>query len=180
MRARCAAIARRWLGDRRGVAAIEFALIAPVLIVLLLGCVTLFVAFRDSQDAEKATFTIGDLMSRRTDPVDNAFLSTTQQLFLQMVSRPAERTKYRISSLARSGGKFSVAWSYAVAPRTALRTADIPTDSLPVVADGDSLILVETAVSYDPLFGGLGLVSGEHVNLAANRPRFIAAIAKSD
>ncbi|MET0257310.1 MAG: TadE/TadG family type IV pilus assembly protein [Methylobacterium sp.] len=180
MRARLAASWRRWLDDRRGVAAIEFALIGPVLIILLLGCVTLFLAYRDSQDAEKATFTIADLLSRRTDPVDNAFLDTTQQLFLKMVSRSTERTKYRISSLTRVGGKFSVDWSYAVAPRTALRTADIPAASLPLVADGDSLILVETAVSYDPLFEGLGMTSGEHVNLAANRPRFIAAIAKSD
>lgn len=179
MRRRIFSLLRRFGRDRRAVAAIEFAILGPVLVALLLGCVALFVLFRESQDAEKATFTVADILSRKTS-VDNAYLGTANALFLKMLPAPGARTEFRVSSLKKASGAFTVDWSYAAAPLGKLVAAQIPLASLPLVADGDSLLLVETRVPYEPMFASVGLPSGRHVNTAAVRPRFTAAITKSD
>lgn len=172
-------LATRVWHDRRAVAGIEFAIIGPVVVALLLGCVTLFALFRGSQDAEKATFTVADIVSRQTS-VSTAFLDTQHALFQRMLSDGSTDKGFRISSIRRVGTGFTVAWSYAVAPLNPLQAADIPLAQLPLVADGDSLVLVETRVPFAPIFAVAGMSGGEHRNLAANRPRFTASIAKSD
>lgn len=179
MIARLPGLAARVWHNRRAVAGIEFTMIAPVVIALLFGCVALFALFRGSQDAEKATFTVADIVSRQTS-VSTAFLDTQHALFQRMLANGSADEGFRISSIRRVGTGFTVAWSYAVPPLNELQAADIPLAQLPLVADGDSLVLVETRVPFAPIFAVAGLSDGEHRNLAANRPRFTASIAKSD
>jgi Flp pilus assembly protein TadG len=64
---------RGLLGDRRGMAAVEFALIAPTLIVLVMGVMELAFRFRAKEEATRYVHVIADLLSRETS-------LTTQEL----------------------------------------------------------------------------------------------------
>jgi Flp pilus assembly protein TadG len=164
---------------RDGSVAVEFAILIPILLVLLTATVTLFLLFQASKISERATFTVGDIISRRTT-VDTAFLDSTYQLFLRMTERSAADVNFRVSSLKKQSGSFTVAWSYAVASQTALANVDIPTSKLPLVTDGDSIILVETVVKPPTLRSFTNFSVADYANMESLRPRFTAAISKSN
>jgi Flp pilus assembly protein TadG len=163
----------------QGVAAIEFALIIPLLLMLVVASVTLFQLFTASKTSEKSTFTVGDIVSRRTT-VDNAFMLSTYQLFLRMTERAAPAVRFRVSSIVRTGSTHAIAWSYAVAPQTALTVSGLPTTKMPLLSNGDSLILVETTVKPPSVSSFLPFVVSDYTNMEFVRPRFTAAIAKTD
>lgn len=58
---------RRLFRDRRGVAAAEFALIAPALIFLIMGVLEMSFRFRASEEATRYVHQIADIVSRETD-----------------------------------------------------------------------------------------------------------------
>ena len=55
----------RLLGDRRGMAAVEFALIAPTLIVLVMGVMELAFRFRAKEHTTRYVHELSDLLSRQ-------------------------------------------------------------------------------------------------------------------
>ncbi len=55
------------LGDRRGIAAVEFALIAPALIFLVMGVFEMSFRFRASEEATRYVHEVADLVSRETE-----------------------------------------------------------------------------------------------------------------
>jgi Flp pilus assembly protein TadG len=64
---------RRLFTDRRGIAATEFALIAPALIFLVMGVLEMSFRFRASEEATRYVHQVADLVSREED-------LTTEQL----------------------------------------------------------------------------------------------------
>jgi Flp pilus assembly protein TadG len=169
----------RFLRERQGVVAIEFAFLIPILLVILCTTVVVYLLFESSKVTERATYTVGDIVSRRTT-VDSTFLNSTYQLFLKMTDRQAADVQFRISSLKKQSGAFTVTWSYAVAPQTALSTGAIPTTSLPMVTDGDSVLLVETVANPPSITSFLPITVPSYNNRESVRPRFTSAITKSD
>lgn len=172
-------VVRRFLKDRKGVAAIEFAFMVPLLLVIMLAAVAVFMLFHDAKTAEKSTFTVGDIVSRRTT-VDTTFLASCYQMFLRMSNRTDKSVKFRISSIKKESGTFKVVWSYPVAPQKALANADIPTARLPLVTEGDSLILVESVVVPPAINDFLPISVSDYNNIEAVRPRFTSAITKTN
>jgi Flp pilus assembly protein TadG len=57
----------RLFKDRRGVAAAEFALIAPVLIFLIMGVFEMSFRFRASEEATRYVHQVADIISRETE-----------------------------------------------------------------------------------------------------------------
>jgi Flp pilus assembly protein TadG len=167
-------LGRAWLRNERGASIVEFALLAPVLLLLLLGTVTLFDLFRTLQSVEKATFTVGDMMSRETGAMTSAKLDSMLTLTRQMVATASDGG-LRVSSIIKQGGTMTVQWTRTVGanvPNTALNMA-----VLPDVAEGDSVLLTESFVphrAFVRLFGIGDIVFGAQ---AAHRPRFVSSIA---
>lgn len=170
---------RRFLADRHGAAAIEFAFMLPLLLVIILASVSLYIVFHDAKISEKSTFTVGDIVSRRTT-VDTDFLNSCYQMFLRMTNRASTSVRFRISSVKKENGAYKVVWSYPVAPQVALTTAGVPTSRLPLLTEGDSLILVESVVTPPAINSFLPLTIANYDNIEAVRPRFTSAIAKSN
>jgi Flp pilus assembly protein TadG len=57
---------RRLANDRRGIAAAEFALIAPALIFLIMGVFEMSFRFRASEEATRYVHQVADLVSRES------------------------------------------------------------------------------------------------------------------
>ncbi|MBB3934440.1 hypothetical protein GGR05_000551 [Aureimonas phyllosphaerae] len=150
-----------------------------MLILLFLGCTTFFIAFSDSVTAEKASFNVADLLSRKTT-VSTAELQTVDALFQVMLPAGHGATTFRVSSVKMANGMLDVAWSWPRAPLAALKKTDLAALKLPIVAEGDSLIVLETTVAYQPIAASVGLSSGVYKNMVANRPRFTAGVVKTD
>jgi len=168
----------RILRDRNGVAAIEFALIAPLILSLFLGSFMLALLFRDAKTAERATSVVADVVSRKTS-VDTAYLLQCYTLFQHMVNRPADAIKFRISSVKKSAGALKVDWSYVVSWQQ-LATGDLATRSFPLVSDNDSFVVVESSVTLSPMAEFLKLPISNYNNSVSQRPRFVAAITKTN
>jgi Flp pilus assembly protein TadG len=66
---------RTFLADRRGIAAVEFAFIAPALIFLVMGVFEMSSRFRAAEEATRYVHQVADLVSREND-------LTTEQLGL--------------------------------------------------------------------------------------------------
>lgn len=168
---------RRFAAECRGTSGIEFALIAPILLLLLLGGTTVFTLVRDSRTAERATYTVSDLLSRSTTKPD---LKASHALFLAITRHAAADVRFRVTSVKKVKDKMVIDWSRAQAPQAPLADLAPLSAKLPVVADGDSILLVETSLTSRPLFSYLGLTNQTFAYLSANRPRFVPALPAPD
>ena len=65
---------RRLARDRRGMAAVEFALIAPTLIVLFMGVLEMTFRFRANEEATRYVHQAADLISREAEHTNSSLL----------------------------------------------------------------------------------------------------------
>ena len=163
--------------DREGVAAIEFALLAPLLLALLMGTVTLFDLFRMSQNVEKATFTAGDMLSRQST-INAAYLQSTFQTLTALVGGDATQMSMRVTSIKRTLSTYSVDWSKVAGKAVPLLTTlTIPTGRIPDIADGDSILVIDTFVPHRSIFPITGFDAITFDSMSSYRPRFTSSIA---
>lgn len=145
---------RQFLRNRRGLAAVEFALIAPVMIVMFCGTVELSNAVDCNARVSQVSSTVADLVAQSTTVstagTTNIFAAANAILFPNSITH----AKIVVSSLVDDGnGHVSVAWSDALntSPRTA-PPANIP-DGL--IATGGSVIYAEVVYTYNSVAGDL-------------------------
>ena len=143
---------RRWRPfgrDIRGLAAVEFALIAPVMIIMFYGAVELSSAVDCNSRVSQVSSTVADLVAQSTtvssSDTSNIF-SAGNAIFYPYASSNA---KIVVSSLvADSTGKVTVAWSDAqnTSPRSSV-PANIPSG---LISAGGSVIYAEVSYSFTP------------------------------
>lgn len=165
--------ARAFGRDESGASVVEFALLLPVLLALLLGTVTLFDLFRTAQSAEKGTFTVGDMLSRES-VITEALLNAKVTFLGQTVDYEGQ-ARLRASSISNTGGQLVVDWSKAVGNST-ITLPQLDFTHLPDIAVGDSVILTEVYIPHQAFIPIMGLDNIVYVNRATHRPRFIGKI----
>ena len=158
----------RWAGARDGVAALEFALILPVMVGLLLGMASVSGGVNRDRKLALLSRSLADLTSR-VSSVSTADLSdmfTAGTAILQPYTDSVASTQMVISSIGvtKTGNVYtgSVLWSCGKNIPTTPAATDIkgrtPGDSYPVPAGftaDKSFILVETLMPYTPGFGSV-------------------------
>lgn len=165
--------------DARGVSAMEFALSAPVLIVLIVGGFTLFQLIRANYVADKATFAVGDVMSRQliaNAAIFNHMQATLRRLAWNDIGQP----ELRVSSISRGSGGYTVDWTHNTQQGELSKSA-LPMHEVPEIAQDDSVLLTETLVKVRPFLNGVLLGDGGTVvyrNVAVTRPRFVGRLSK--
>eukprot|EP01035_Chromulina_nebulosa_P043534 gene43534-58954_t len=104
---------RAFLHDRNGVGGVEFALIAPMLLVLYLSAFELTIGLSIAKKASLASSTITDLMTR-TDKVAKADLLVMEDVAKSMfVPYPSRDLSIKITGIIVSNtGAPTVAWSW--------------------------------------------------------------------
>lgn len=155
--------ARRWLRDTAGVAAIEFGLLVPVLLVMLLGTIEVSRGISMDRRFSLATSMVGDLVAREKSLAP----SPTAALFGIMKSAntilaPYDSTSFKVKILSVMALKAdttqgTVAWAYDCTKSSCTASATSGTCNaytLPanVVSQGSSVIMVESQYNFAPLF----------------------------
>ena len=134
--------------DRRGVSAVEFALLAPVMIVIYFGLAEVCQAFMAQKRAGHVNAMVGDLIAQNeavTDAtIDDAFEIST------LIMRPFPDTGLgqRVTSIIRTDGVDRVVWSRG--KHMDALEADDPVD-VPdgLIENGQTIIMTEVEYQYD-------------------------------
>jgi len=158
----------------------EFVLILPLLMTWFIGSIVFFDAYNSKASAQRTAHTIADIMSRQT-VVNNAFIDTL--LILQNRMLPREQVgSVRVSSLQKdAAGNLSVLWTYSTDPTaTPLTIADIPLTALPNIANGESILLIDTAVPFVPISDWIGFTATTWVNRVPTKVRFVEPLPNTD
>jgi Flp pilus assembly protein TadG len=143
--------------DRRGVSAIEFALIAPVLILLYCGMAEMSQAMMAQRRLSNITSATGDLMaqSTQTGPLKSADIFKIADTI--MAPFPTATLKICLASVVSdSTGKDTVAWQVTSktgmtnCPAKDSEVKDIPVGVLPA---SQSVILAKASYVYTSTFG---------------------------
>ncbi|MDF2995201.1 MAG: hypothetical protein K0R27_838 [Xanthobacteraceae bacterium] len=154
---------RRLRSDTSGVAAIEFALIAPVMMVLYLGGVELTRVIGADRKVSLASRVAADLVARESAAVSDATLTTICKGTLAMLNPfPTATLTITISSIETdTKGKSTVKWTRVFSngncSSSTAGTGTLAvgaTVSLPdgIAVNGASLISASTSYDYSTLF----------------------------
>jgi len=146
------AFGRRFAEDGRGVSAIEFALIAPILILLYLGMAELTLGMMASRRVSHLAATVGDLaaQSQTLTPTNISDLWTIGSNMLDPFPT-GTALKIRVASVTmQKNGKATVDWSQP-SNWTKLTNDDTEIKAITTaqIATDESLILTEVEYAYD-------------------------------
>jgi len=144
---------RHLVRDARGVAAVEFALIAPLLLLLYFGVVELTQAAMTEQRAAHTASAIADLVAQDSSITSAQVTDIFSVGATLMYPYPTASLKMRVSSLsADANDNVTVAWSQGsgMTARTKGSAVTVPTK---VISAGGSAIMGESQYTYTSVFG---------------------------
>lgn len=147
--ARHSGLLRRLAGDRRGVSAVEFALLAPIMIAFYFGLAEFCQGYMAQKRMGHASAMVADLVSQ-TDLVTPSQVDDMFEIGgLIMKPYSAAPLKLRISQVTRDNrGVAKVSWSRGKGwtARTTGSTVTLPEG---LIDNGESIIMSEATYDYD-------------------------------
>jgi len=139
---------RRLAGDDRGISAVEFALLAPVLIAFYLGLSEFCQGYMAQKRMGHVSSAVADLVAQE-ETVTAANLDDIFDIGgLIMKPFSTATLKQRVSSVTRTGTQVKVDWSRGDG-LTALAPGAVVTIPSDLLSDGQSLIISEATYDYD-------------------------------
>ncbi|SFD45539.1 TadE/TadG family type IV pilus assembly protein [Roseivivax sediminis] len=179
--------AHRFLGQEDGDATVEGLLLIPVVATLFAAGWVWHDFGRQTALEQRINYTVGDMMSRETDPIDDAYIDHTFELVLAMLKSNLDKTDLRISvvrqtkKIDRQDPEYRVVWSETRGDRAVLSgTLTDWDDRLPLMARNDQVIVVETWTDHQPVFTIAGLGASEITSYSFTRPRFAPQVLFDD
>ena len=178
---RLKSLLRRFRDDTRGSVLVETVIALPMLFWATAATYEFHEVHRYQSAREKATYTIADMISREQEAVDSNYLNRTLQVFNDMTNDSGEN-QIRVSVIEYNADdeEYELMWSETRGTGTLddLTDATIADEvyRLPVLSNGQQIILVEAVSSYKPTFK-VGL--GDAFNIETSiftAPRFVGQI----
>jgi Flp pilus assembly protein TadG len=155
-------ILRRVWADTRGVAAVEFAYLAPIILLMLLGTIETGRAINIDRHFSMATSTLGDLVSReewlgKSNSEAEANLDGMMDA-IEHIMEPYDTKdlKLRVMSVRASPDDAEdtrVEWSYSHNGMSKPSKCDAYALPPGMVTKGGSAIVVESSYVFKPIFG---------------------------
>ena len=140
---------RRLFGDQRGVSAVEFALIAPIMIFFYFGLAEFCQGYMAQKRMGHAAAMIGDLVSQSTTDVS---AEQVEDIFAigDLIMRPftPDTLSLRITSVTREDDTVTVDWSMGRG-MDALADGEEVTIPEDLLEEGESLVMSEATYEYD-------------------------------
>ncbi len=169
------ALKRDFLLQDHGGLSIEALIMFPILLWAFGGMFVFFDAFKTNTTNVKATYTVADLISRMTEPIDEEFIDGMNRVYAFLTGGDSNNdirvTVVRREVDADNNESNALVWSYAsgtMLPYTELgQVANI----IPMMAVGAETIIVQTRTDWVPPVG-YGLTPLTLTDLAFTSPRF--------
>ena len=171
---------RRFRDDERGSMIVEGVLAMPMMFWVLITFYVFWDAYRSITVVQKATYSIADVVSRRRAGVDAGYLDGLNTV-MNFLLDSGQTADMRFSSVTWNGidNRYEVEWSYSPnGTMAALSTGDAGqlTSQLPIMADGDTILVIETSVEYQPAFN-LGVLGERTIEkFIVIRPRLVPRV----
>jgi Flp pilus assembly protein TadG len=174
----------KWRGIRglryneQGISAVEFALIAPLLILLYLGSIELSLLMQADRRVTQTSASLGDLTARLTTVTDTDMEEMFAAAKILMAPYDADAAEMRISSIVDNGdGNPRVAWSdaYNMTAYSKGETVTLPDGIMP---SPGSVIVAEVSYDYESQFGYIISTSRTINDKFYLRPRRVSEIAR--
>jgi Flp pilus assembly protein TadG len=144
---------KRFAGECRGVTAVEFALLLPVMMTLYLGSVETSQGVATQRKVSLTAHALADVATQYTD-ITNADMSNILNAGAAIIAPyPSANLTEVISELSiNAQGQASVVWSDTLGgtARTAGQVVNIPSA---LAVPNSYLIMAETQYSYTPTYG---------------------------
>ncbi|TDK51588.1 TadE/TadG family type IV pilus assembly protein [Antarcticimicrobium luteum] len=174
MRTRLLALLRRFRDETRGSVSVEFVIVMPFLFWAFMATYVYFDGYRQSAQNLKAAYAIGDMISRETEDINSTYIDSMQKV-LGLMTRSSETVKLRVTVVRWDEGdnRYYVVWSEPRGYTSARADSDMAEIAglLPVMPDGERVILIETRSVYEPVFD-IGMSDKILDNFVFTRPRF--------
>ncbi|MEQ1618218.1 MAG: TadE/TadG family type IV pilus assembly protein [Terricaulis sp.] len=170
---------RRFCGARQGLAALEFAILLPMMIFLLFGAVDVIDAMGTNRRTENVAASLADVVSRDTEVSDDEVTGLWAAMAVLMVPDPAAEVRARITSIeVVSSSSARVVWSegHGMSAFSDGASIDLPED---MMLPGTSVILAETAFTYEAPLGILFTGSMNFEHTAYRRSRLVDPIPRA-
>lgn len=175
--------------DEHGSMAIELVLVVPILTWVLLSTFVYFDVFRTESNTKRASLTVADMFSREQDLIDTSYMEGARKLLRTLTFAEADPDlRVTVYKYDLASDKYTVSWSRNIDMAPDLDNAAIAAlrvkGRLPVMADGDTSILVETRTNYaapfdtgiGPFTGGSDLGDLVFDTFTVMRPRFVSQL----
>lgn len=169
---------RRFHAANTGLAALEFAILLPMMVLLLFGAVELIDVLGSNRRAENTTSSLADVVSRDTEVTDQEVAGLWRATEILMVPDNAADLTLRVTSISiQDAATARVVWSegHGMAARIANSTVTLPAD---MMRPGTSIIMTESEYQY---VSPIGMVIGSPMTLrhtAYRRSRLIDPIPR--
>ena len=175
--------AARLLRDKRGVAAVEFAIIVPLMLVMFFGTVEFSSAVAVDRKVSMTVQSLADLASRYTSIGDtdvSNFAIIANAMLTPYSSSPLQTTITEIY-IDPSTGVARAQWSKGSSPRAVSSTVPVPAnliarDSSNNIITGQYLIFSEASYVYTPAVGYVMRTSVTLSDKSYMRPRLSTCV----
>ena len=165
--------------DERGVSAVEFAIIAPFMILLYLGSVDLSLALSIDRKITSSASAIADLVAQDDEVTDSEMSDILSAGAAIMTPFNAAPLQLRVSSVYMdSDGDVEILWSDArgTTPYSRGQAYSPPSGLL---TPNKSVVMVEVSYEYRTLFSQLGASQFDISEVFYLRPRRSLTVARS-
>ena len=166
---------RRFARRSDGTLSVEAIMVFPLLAWAYMGMYFFFDAYRQQNVNLKAAYTVSDMLSREVDVIGWNDIEGLNRV-LDFLTASANPTQIRISVVYydQDTDRHILVWSRGTRGKIDLTQAQVEasySDDIPIMADSDTAILVETWSYYEPTVN-IGLPSVTFDNMIVTSPRF--------
>ena len=138
--------------DAGGVAAVEFAFIAPIMILLFVGTIELSAGISTDRKLSRVSSAVGDLITQSqsltTSDVDNIMDISSKIMYPYK-----DQVKIIVTGISIDSGKATVTWSRSRPTGYAKAVGSSYTVPSKIKKDGTFLVAAQISTTYTPSFG---------------------------
>lgn len=151
--------------ETKGVAAVEFAFLAPLMLLMYLGTLEISNAISANRKLSRSAYTVGDLITQFTSGtacMTKAQMTNIVNIADKIMYPYTHTMKISITGIQVASGANTVAWSEAfnggVAYTKNTSYAALPTE----ISNSDGFVVAaKIRMDYEPFFGFASFASGE-------------------
>jgi hypothetical protein len=181
----------KFRSDQKGSLSVEAVFAFPMLLWAATGTYTFFDVYKAQNASYRANYTISDMLSRETDSIGTAYMNGMIKVYRYMTKADVNNSWIRISQVQclddcddGDARELEMEWSHGANGARDLTAADFAfyNNLIPLLAQSDRLVLVETSMLYSSPFSS-SLVSFPDRDLVSHvvtRPRFAPQLIWDD